>query len=188
MTAHRLLRICVTGVECSGKSTLAVSLGEEFDSPVVPEYGREYFTAKLRLGDATVFPGDLVRLIAEQSRREDQAARAADRLMICDTDVFTAAVWHERYLGGRRPEIDQLADMRSEQGAGMDLYLLCLPDFPFVPDELRTGEPLRTAMHEVFVDRLEKTDRHYMTVGGTPEQRLALAVEVVSNLLDAQTE
>jgi len=185
VSSRHLLRVCVTGVECTGKTTLAEGLGEHFGAPVVPEFGREYFASKLERGDATVFPGDLVRVIAEQSRREDTTARMADQLMICDTDVFTVAVWHERYLGGRRPEIDQLADMRREQGAGIDLYLLCLPDFAFVPDDVRTGEPLRTAMHEVFIERLVQTDRRFLPVGGTIEVRLAVSIEAISNLLEA---
>jgi nicotinamide riboside kinase len=175
-------------VECSGKSLLAHALGAHFDAPVVEEYGRAYFAEKLARGDATVFPGDIVRVIAEQARREDAVAQEADRLMICDTDVFTVAVWHERFLGGRRPEIDQLAQMRVDQGAGMDLYLLSLPDFPFEPDDVRTGEPLRTAMHEVFVERLEATGRRYLTMGGSIEQRLKLATEAIQNLLAAQAE
>jgi len=182
------LRICVTGVECTGKSTLAHALGEHFAAPVVEEYGREYFSAKLDRGDATVFAGDLVRVIAEQALREDRASAAADELVVFDTDVFTVAVWHERYLGGRRLEIDQLAEMRREQGAGMDLYLLCLPDFLFIPDDVRTGEPLRTAMHDVFIQRLEATHRPYVPVGGAPDQRLALAVAAVQDLLDAAAE
>jgi len=186
VASRELLRVCITGVECTGKTTLAHSLGEHFGAPVVEEFGRAYFAEKLARGDATVFPGDLVRVIAEQSRREDVAARNASELMICDTDVFTVAIWHERYLGGRRPEIDQLAEMRTDQGAGMDLYLLCLPDFPFVPDAVRTGEPLRTAMHQVFVERLEATNRRYVTISGTPEQRAATAVEAVRSLLDTQ--
>jgi NadR type nicotinamide-nucleotide adenylyltransferase len=185
---RRLLRVCTIGAECTGKTTLARELGEFFDAPVVEEFGRDYFADKLARGDATVFPGDVIRVIAEQSRREDAVAQSAESLMICDTDVFTVAIWHERYLGGRRPEIDQLAQMRIEQGAGMDLYLLCLPDFPFVPDAVRTGEPLRTAMHEVFVERLEATSAHYVTVEGSAEQRLKLSVEAIQNLLDAHGE
>ena len=157
MAARHLLRVCTTGAECTGKTTLARALGEALGAPVVEEFSRGYFAEKLTRGDASVFPGDIVRVIAEQSRREDAVAQVAGPLMICDTDIFTVAIWHERYLGGRRPEIDQLARMRIEQGAGMDLYLLCLPDFPFAPDEVRTGEPLRTSMHEVFVERLEES-------------------------------
>lgn len=187
MSSGHLLRVGVTGAECTGKTTLAHALGAHFDAPVVEDFGRDYFAAKLERGDATVFPGDLVRVIAEQSHREDVIARIADPLMICDTDVFTVAIWHERYLPGRRPEIDQLAQMRREQGAGMDLYLLCLPDFPFVPDDVRTGEPLRTAMHGVFLERLEASGRPFVTVGGPTKERLAMAVEAVENLLAART-
>lgn len=186
MAARHPFRVCAIGAECTGKTTLAHAVGAAFGAPVVEEYSRDYFAEKLARGDASVFPGDLVRVIAEQARREDAVALDAGRLMVCDTDVLTVAIWHERYLGGRRPEIDQLAQMRVEQGAGMDLYLLCLPDFPFAPDEVRTGEPLRTSMHEVFVERLEEAGVPFIRVGGSTAERLKLATETIENLLSAR--
>ncbi len=183
MNTNRTIRVCATGAECSGKSTLARDLAERFEAPLVEEYGREYFTRKLTAGDATVFPGDLVRVIGEQSRREDLVASEHPSLMICDTDVFTVAVWHERYLGGRRREIDMLSDMRWDEGAGMDLYLLCVPDFPFVPDGIRTGEPLRTSMHDVFVHRLDDKAYPYVALRGPHEERLAKAAAEIQRLL-----
>lgn len=173
------MRVCVTGAECTGKTTLATALGEHYGTPVVAEYGREYFTQKLARGDASVYPGDLVRIVAEQAHREDIAWRTANGFMICDTDVMTVAIWHERYLGGRRQEIDQLAQMRIDQGAGMDLYILCEPDFPFVPDEIRSGDQLRQAMHQLYVARLDESGIPYVRVAGPLEARLAAATAAI---------
>jgi len=186
VTVQHTLRVCATGAECSGKSTLARDLADRFEAPLVEEYGREYFTRKIATGDATVFPGDLVRIIGEQSRREDLVAAQNPSLMICDTDVFTISVWHERFLGGRRPEIELLSDMRFEEGAGMDLYLLCVPDFPFVPDEIRTGDPLRTAMHDVFVRQLNEKVYPYIELRGPHKERLATATSEIQRLLLAE--
>jgi len=183
VTVRRTIRVCATGAECSGKSTLARDLAARFEAPLVEEYGREYFTRKIATGDVTVFPGDLVRIIGEQTRREDLVAAGEPALMICDTDVFTISVWHERYLGGRRPEIELLSDMRFEEGAGMDLYFLCVPDFPFVPDDIRTGEPLRTAMHDVFVRQLKEKVYPYIELRGPHEGRLATASAEIQRLL-----
>lgn len=185
MGQHRTARVCVTGAECTGKTTLARDVARRFEAPLVEEYGRDYFARKLERGDATVFPGDLVRVIGEQSRREDVIAAQEPSLMVCDTDVFTVAIWHERYSGGRRPEIELLADMRYDEGAGMDLYLLCAPDFPFVPDEVRTGEPLRTAMHQVFLDRLAEKGYPFVELTGAHQDRLAVAVAEVQRLLQS---
>lgn len=173
------MRVCVTGAECTGRTTLAHALGEHYGVPIVEEYGREYFAEKLSRGDASVFPGDLVRVVAEQSRREDATWQLTAPLLICDTDVLTIAIWHERYLGRRRAEIDQLAQMRIDQGAGMDLYLLCVPDFPFVPDEIRSGEHMRQAMHQVYLERLAEWNRPFVIVSGSPDERLATAVAAI---------
>lgn len=173
------MRVCVTGAECTGKTTLANALGDHYNTPVVAEYNREYFAHKLARGDASVYPGDLVRVVAEQARQEDTAWLSADGFMICDTDVLTVAIWHVRYLGGRRPEIDQLAQMRIDQGAGMDFYILCAPDIPFVPDEIRTGDNLRQSMHEVFVARLEESGIPFVEVSGPLEERLTIATTAI---------
>ena len=180
------MRVCVTGAECTGKTLLAHALGEHYGIPVVEEYGREYFGEKLARGDASVFPGDLVRVVAEQSRREDETWQLTAPLLICDTDVLTIAIWHERYLGGRRDEVDQLAQMRIDQGAGMDLYLLCVPDFPFVPDEIRSGEHLRQAMHKLFVERLQEWQRPFVIVSGPPDERLATSVAAIDEALSKE--
>jgi nicotinamide riboside kinase len=183
MTPQRTIRVCATGAECTGKSSLARDLASRFEAPLVEEYNRTYFTRKMATGDATVFAGDLVRVIGEQSRREDLVAAEHPELMICDTDVFTVAVWHERYVGGRKREIDLLAELRREEGAGMDLYLLCAPDFPFAPDEVRTGEPLRTAMHGVFRERLEEMGYPYVELTGPHAERQSKAITEIQRLL-----
>jgi len=186
VTLHRTLRVCTIGAECSGKTTLAHAIAGRFEAPVVEEYAREYFSAKMANGDATVFSGDIVRVVGEQSRREDLVAQANPDLMVCDTDVFTIAVWHERFLGGRKREIEVLSDLRVNEGKGMDLYLLCVPDFPFVPDAIRTGEPLRTAMHDVFVERLRAQEYPYIELRGTEAERLARAVSEIQRRLLAE--
>ncbi len=186
MAPQRTIRVCTTGAECTGKSSLARDLANRFEAPLVEEYNRDYFTRKMATGDATVFAGDLVRVIGEQSRREDVVAAEHPALMICDTDVFTVAVWHERYVGGRKREIDLLADLRREEGAGMDLYLLCFPDFPFVPDEIRTGEPLRTSMQSVFSQRLVEKGYPFVELHGPHEGRLNKATAEIQRLLLAQ--
>lgn len=182
MDSTRPLRIAITGVECSGKTTLAHALGSYFGAPVVREVGRDYFMEKLNRGDATVFAGDLIKVLNAQAAREDEVAQEARDLMIMDTDVMTIAIWHARYIGSR-PEVDEFAERRRRSGRGADLYILCAPDFPFVPDEIRTGDPLRASMHPVFHNRLVEEGVPFIEVRGPVSERLRECVEPIEELL-----
>lgn len=179
----RLTRVCLTGAECTGKSSLSTALAEHYGATLVPECSRMHFEAKLSRGDAMVTTGDVVSVARLQAECEDNGARAAHELLICDTDVFTIAVWNERYLLNRSLEADLLAEDRNQSDARMDLYLLCAPDIPWVPDGLRSHAELREEMHLLFRYRLEETGRPHLIIEGDPQTRLSAAVTAIDALL-----
>lgn len=178
------LRVCVTGAECTGKTTLAMALARHYAAPIVREYCRDYFTEKLATGDPRVNTADIVRITAEQARREDNAAMWSGPVIICDTDVFTVTTWSPLYLHERmKPELDELVAQRRRDGKGIDLYLLCAPDIPFEVDGLRTGGQLRTEMHPVFLERLSERRLPFVEVSGNQSKRFANAVRAIDRML-----
>lgn len=179
----RLTRVCLTGAECTGKSSLAATLAEHYDATLVPECSRMHFEAKLSRGDAMVTTGDVVNVVRLQAECEDNGAKVAQQLLICDTDVFTIAVWNERYLLTRSLEADLLAEDRNQGAGRIDLYLLCAPDIPWVPDGLRSHSELREEMHTLFRHRLEETGRPHLIIEGDPQARLSAAVSAIDALL-----
>lgn len=176
------LRICVTGAECTGKTTLALELARHYAAPIVREFSREYFTEKHARGDANVHMSDIVKVTAEQARIEDQAAKWTGPLIVCDTDVLTTAIWCEAYLHERCSDIIGLAAERRRAGKGIDLYLLCAPDIAFIPDALRTSGERRGIMHEVFRTRLAESESPFVEVGGSIRQRVAAAIDAIELL------
>src|SRR5690606_29990157 len=74
-------RVCLLGGECSGKTTLARRLARRFDTTWVREYGRELWESR---AGALAEP-DLRRIAQTQVAREDEAALAARRYLVCDT-------------------------------------------------------------------------------------------------------
>lgn len=178
------LRICVIGAECTGKTSLALALARHYAAPIVREQCRDYFAVKLARGDASVHTSDVLRVASEQARREDQAAMWTGPLIVCDTDVFTIAVWHPLYLHERRAEIDALAATRRAEGKGIDLYLVCLPDFPFIPDEVRSSTDVRARMHTVYLERLDEAGLPYIEMHGGQRKRLAAAIKAVDKLVE----
>lgn len=171
----RPFRLCVTGAECTGKSTLAQALAERLGAPIVHEVVRAYFEEKTALGDPNVYAGDIARLIDLQSHVED-AAPTDVPLIVLDTDLFTIDVWHERVLGHRIAELDQLVELRQESDRRIDLYILVSPDVPFVFDRIRSSEAYREEMHGVFRQRLTQSHRRFVEVSGSLDERCAQAL------------
>lgn len=177
------LRVCVTGAECTGKTTLALELARHYAAPIVREYSRDYFAEKHARGDASVHTSDILKVTAGQAQLEDLTAQWTGPFIVCDTDVLTAAIWCETYLHDRCADVVAIDKARRLEGKGIDLYLLCAPDIPFVPDSLRTSGERRVMMHEVFREKLSQSGAQCIEVSGGPRQRLAAAIEAVEKLL-----
>lgn len=172
-------RVCLVGVESSGKSTLAEALARHYRTAWVPEYGRWYWEGRRHAPDSGRWDGDeFVRIARGQAAWEDDLAHRAHRVLICDTDPLMTSVWHRRYLGEPGRAVEKIAAERR-----YDLYLLTLPDFPYVQDGTRESEHARGTMHRWLLEALEAKERRYVAVGGSPEERLANAVQEIDPLL-----
>jgi NadR type nicotinamide-nucleotide adenylyltransferase len=177
--AHFVRRIAVVGAESTGTTTMARALAAHYATTWVPEYGRTYAEEKQRrFGQARWRTDEFVHIATEQARWEDQAARLAFRVLVCDTDPLATAIWHERYVGCRSPQVEAIGANRS-----YSLYLLTDIDVAFVQDGTRDGEELRGWMHRRFQDELERRARPYVVLSGSHEQRLRRAVNEVDRLL-----
>ena len=116
-----------------------------------------------------------------QARLEDERARQANRLLVCNTNLLTTLLWHERYFGDRPAELRQMAAERAA-----DLCLLCDPDVPWEADGLRDSPGQRTWFHERFRQELEARGWRYLILSGPYERRLATAIGAVEGLLARQ--
>lgn len=181
--AFYALRVCTIGAESTGTTTLAADLAGSLGTVWVPEYGREYSLEKFDAGDDSWTSAEFTAIAAEQARREDEAARECDRVLVCDTDAFATAVWHERYMGERSPAVEHIAEDRRRPGTEIGLYLLTDVDIPFVQDGYRDGRHIREWMHHRFVERLTETRRPYRLISGTRAARLAAARDAVETAL-----
>ena len=168
--AYFVKRVVLIGVESTGKTTLAEALAQELNTNWIEEYGREYSAVKVDYWTTQ----DFVNIATEQQRRENFAARTSDQVLICDTNAFATSVWHLRYMGQYSPEVNEIADKDH-----VDLYLLAMPDFPFVQDGTRDGEHIRHEMHNWFVERLGQQKAPVVELTGPPEKRLRAALVAI---------
>jgi HTH-type transcriptional repressor of NAD biosynthesis genes len=168
-------RVCVLGAESTGTTTLAKALADKLGTVSVPEYGREYGAAKPVREEWRT--GEFVHIAEEQNRRENEAAREANRVLVCDTDSLATTVWHRRYVGGSNPVVERLARERR-----CDLYLLTGDEIPFVQDGVRDGEHIRHEMHRWFAELLAGQPVPWLLLRGSLGERLQIAMNAVHDL------
>jgi NadR type nicotinamide-nucleotide adenylyltransferase len=186
------LRIAVVGAESSGTTTLASGLARHWRdrggahalTRWVPEYGRAYTARKLAaegpaMADLVWRSAEFVHIARTQRGMEEREARLGGPLLVCDTDAFATAVWHERYVGEAPPDLQEIA-----AASRAALYLLTHhADVPFVADGLRDGEAIRPWMTARFLELLRATGRPHLVLRGDQEARLAQAVAASERLL-----
>ncbi|TDD72180.1 transcriptional regulator [Actinomadura darangshiensis] len=197
--AYLARRVVVVGAESTGTTTLARALAAHYAgrggvwAPTrwVPEYGRTFTEEKLAAarraaGDPSLWLDDLswkspdfLRIAEHHAAMEDAAARSGSPLLVCDTDAFATAIWHERYLGTPSPEVEAVHERTPHH-----LWILTSPGgVPFEQDGWRDGASIRTWMSERFREELEQRGLPHITVEGPHEHRLATALEATDALL-----
>ncbi|MBK7471451.1 MAG: ATP-binding protein [Betaproteobacteria bacterium] len=169
-------RVCLFGPESTGKSTLAEDLARHYATAHVPEYARDYLDATGSRGSAA----DVPWIARGQRAAEIAGAAQASRILVCDTNLATIALWSD-VLFGATP------DWVREQAARdtYDLWLLTDIDVPFEPDPQRCfPDPARRAW---FMDQCRQTLARLGVVPvplhGAPAARLATACAAIDRLL-----
>jgi HTH-type transcriptional repressor of NAD biosynthesis genes len=168
-------RVCVFGPESTGKSTLAQGLAAHFETVAVPEYARAHLEAR----DAVMSAADMPLIARGQMAAEDALARQANRLLICDTDPLTTAIWSEALYGQCAPEVTEAANARRYH-----LTLLLDVDVPWIEDPVRYLPENRRAFFDRCEAELIRRDRPYVIIRGHWDARWETAVEAVAALLE----
>lgn len=175
-----LVKVVLYGPESTGKTTMAKSLAEHYKTVWVPEFAREYLQDKWDREMKPCEPHDLLPIARGQMRLENELARIANKILICDTDLLETKVYSEAYyIGYCPPEIEKAALANQYQ-----LYLLTYIDTPWVPDDLRDKPGERERMYRYFKDTLKRYNRNFITLKGNEEERFQLAVSEIDQLLN----
>ncbi|RYD60925.1 MAG: histidine kinase [Verrucomicrobiaceae bacterium] len=176
-------RVVIIGAESTGTTTLAIDLAAALQTSWVAEYGREYSEVKQARGEAVWRTDEFIEIALEQIRREDLAAREANRIVICDTNAFATVLWHRRYM---EHDDERVSAIGGECRA--DLYLLTGDEIPFEQDGLRDGEYIRHEMHGWFEEALAAQSVPWHLLRGDRKQRLAEALKIIHSRWPAVEE
>jgi NadR type nicotinamide-nucleotide adenylyltransferase len=169
------IRVCLAGVESTGKSTLAPQLAARFGGVVMPEYGRLW---------AETHGLDFTRAALRDIAIGHVEARAvleatAPSLIIEDTDIIMTSAW-SHMLHGRRDSL------LSAMPANADLYLLFAPDTPWIDDGTRQfGGNRRARFHSIITQEFAQRNIMPVPIHGDWEARSRACEQAIAKLLSA---
>ncbi|RAJ94568.1 NadR type nicotinamide-nucleotide adenylyltransferase [Larkinella arboricola] len=164
--------ICLYGPESVGKTTLAKQLAAHYQTVFVHEVARDLITSN----DLTL--DDYVQIGHAQTEAVLKAVPQANRLLICDTDLITTALYSEIYLNDVPPVLAEL-----EKAVPYDLYFLLNIDVPWVADGLRDLGHRREEIYGRFKTALENRNVPYVDVSGNWAERWATVTAEIDRLL-----
>ena len=168
-------RVALLGTESTGKTTLARRLAETFGTVWVPEYGRAYCEHR----DARTLTSDDMDAIARgQIGDEEAAARLAERVLICDTDLKTTATWSDLIAGTRSPWLRRVAAEQTYSHV-----LMMDDDVPWIEDGIRVLSAQRQRHTGMLVHELRAAAQPFTWIRGSFEERYTQAVAVVERVL-----
>jgi len=174
------LRIVLTGVENSGKSTLIKPLSERFNWPYILELCRE--NAEVLHGEETF------KTLQELHKlNENEVAQLLSHThakgIFCDTGLIALDVWSELAFG-KEVSAD---NTQSTSDSEVDLYLLCATVKEWEPDPIRLLPDYnkRVEVNVRFREKLEKRGLPYVFVPILPTaQRVDFIEEVIRSRFD----
>ena len=176
MAAKTFFKIVVTGPESSGKTELSESLARAFQTRPVPEFARSYVAHLGRAYERS----DLIRIARGQKNWEDWYAGQPERFLVCDTDWTVLQIWEQYRF---QPAGGYVWPLGYGQAQNADLYLLCAPDFPWVPDALREHPEERDVLFALYRQLLEDRQARFVVLSGDRPARLATALAAIRELL-----
>jgi len=177
-----IVKVVLFGPESTGKSTLSELLARHYNTVWVPEYAREYLQDKWNNQRKTCEQKDLIPIAIGQMGLENELAKKADKILICDTDLLETKVYSEEYYGGFvDPDLD-----RAATESQYDLYLLSYIDTPWEADDLRDRPTQREEMFRAFERALVNNQRPYVILKGRVKERMNTAVQAIDKILTSK--
>ena len=166
-----MIRVVVTGSECTGKTMLAEALAVHYGTACVPEFARQFVIDK---GAAPDYP-DVDAIAHGQITIEDAAVDDASEVMVQDTDLLSTIVYSRHYYGDVPDWIEVAFQKRVAE-----LYLLTDIDVPWVADgQQRDRGTRREEMHELFRRALLDRRLRFVEIHGSTDGRLEAAIAAI---------
>lgn len=169
--SHFVKKICISGSESTGKSTLAERLAHHFNAAFVPEMAREI----IETTEEVVYE-DLFAIADLYARALTETIKTANKLLIADTDVQITKSY-ARYLFKQALNVDAWIEAANT----FDLHIFLTTDCDYVQDGTRLSEAERNDLSWYHEQQLQDAGIVYVKIGGNWEERFERAKEVIIN-------
>lgn len=177
--SDKIIRIALTGPECTGKSTLAVQLAQHYNTLCIPEYAREYVGGLSRPYEYD----DVLHIAKTQVKQLEEYSKRVDRILFLDTYLIITKVWFDLVFKQRPEWIDSELSKHS-----VDFYLLCDTDIPWEADTVReNGGNRREFLLALYKKELADFGCKFGIVQGLGDERLRNAIRMVDNYIQKLT-
>lgn len=174
-----IVKIVLFGPESTGKTTLSRHLARYYNTVWAPEFARDYLQKKWNNERKTCEKDDLLPIAIGQMKLENNLAKKADKVLICDTDLLETKVYSQEFYGGF---LDDKLDEAAQKNE-YDLYLLTYIDTPWEADDLRDRPTERLEMFKAFEKALKEHNKNYILLKGDKETRLKNATKAIDSIL-----
>ena len=172
------LRIVLYGPESTGKTTLAKSLANVYNTTWVQEFARKYLQDKWDKKKEVCNLKDLLIIAKGQLELENKAVEKAKKFVFCDTNILVTKVWSETHFDGYcPPEIQSCVDIFQYEH-----YFLTSIDIPWKADDLRDQPNNRQEMFFHYKKLLEKKKLSFTILKGTHNERMYQAQKTLTEI------
>jgi HTH-type transcriptional regulator, transcriptional repressor of NAD biosynthesis genes len=162
-------KICFYGPESTGKSTMAIKMATHYKTVYVPEAARDI----LQSNDFS--EKEIIAIGYRQHQYIQEKLKAANKLLFCDTDTITTAIYSQHYLGSVPPVIAEL-----EKKTAYDRYFLLDIDTPWIEDPLRDQRHRRKELMRIFEQELIYRGIAYTVISGGYQEREQKVIDCIN--------
>ena len=172
-----MIRVVLTGAECTGKTTLAKALSSYYSEPWTDEYARTYAEAIQR-----PLTGEDVEPIARgQLAHEDSILDEARQFTLHDTNLLSTIIYAKHYYA---LDLEWLNNTFLRRDYA--LYLFTAPNG--IEWEADTGQREsaegRETLHQKFRRNLFRLQLPTMELRGSQEERFNEAIQAIDHILN----
>lgn len=180
---HFVKKVCIIGVESTGKSTMTINLANHFSTQSVEEVGRTICENEYHFSEDMMNIEHYEHVAMQHKIKEYNVSKIANKVMFSDTNnmitMFSA--------GCMGKYSDLLKEMAKAEK--YDLVIMLDIDVPWVYDPLRTNntKQKREATFKYLKDICADVGMEYVLVSGEDyNERLYKCIDLVNNLLNGE--
>lgn len=176
-------KVCVIGLESTGKSTLTKYLSKRYNTSWTPEYGRIFVENNLFKHEELLSKKDYDTIVTEHYRQIDIDSKTANKILFVDTDAVITQTFYNLQFNSDSKIVDYYIN---NPDYCFDMYLFLTDDVEYVDDGVRLygSEEKRNKASDTLKNNIKKygiDTKNFHVISGNYEERLREAITIINN-------